>query len=115
MPLLDHFHPPMAPRRHWESFHVNWAGAIADDWHDVRTVLLGVIESLFPRSLVRIRVFQRQPLGGGGGVQLGIRRNEDQRRNLQPDFKRRRQLHGIVSPERHAYRPEVRRVATRAR
>src|SRR3978361_171606 len=30
MPLLDHFHPPLAPRRHWESFHVNWAGSIAD-------------------------------------------------------------------------------------
>jgi hypothetical protein len=30
MPLLDHFHPPLAARRHWESFHVNWAGAIAD-------------------------------------------------------------------------------------
>ncbi len=30
MPLLDHFRPPLFPRRHWESFHVNWAGAIAD-------------------------------------------------------------------------------------
>src|SRR4051812_7757423 len=30
MPLLDHFHPPLFPRRHWESFHVTWAGAIAD-------------------------------------------------------------------------------------
>src|SRR5436309_10674122 len=30
VPLLDHFRPPLAPRRHWESFHVNWAGAIAD-------------------------------------------------------------------------------------
>ena len=30
MPLLDHFHAPLAPRRHWELFHVNWAGAIAD-------------------------------------------------------------------------------------
>jgi Protein of unknown function (DUF4058) len=30
VPLLDHFHPPLAPTRHWESFHVNWAGAIAD-------------------------------------------------------------------------------------
>jgi Protein of unknown function (DUF4058) len=30
MPLLDHFHPPLASRRHWESFHVNWAGALAD-------------------------------------------------------------------------------------
>ena len=30
MPLLDHFRPPLYPRRHWESFHVTWAGAIAD-------------------------------------------------------------------------------------
>ena len=30
MALLNHFNPPLAPRRHWESFHVNWAGAIAD-------------------------------------------------------------------------------------
>src|SRR5262245_58028475 len=30
VPLLDHFHPPLFPRRHWESFHVTWAGAIAD-------------------------------------------------------------------------------------
>jgi hypothetical protein len=30
MPLLDHFHEPLAPRQHWESFHVNWAGAMAD-------------------------------------------------------------------------------------
>ena len=29
MPLLDHFHAPLSPQRHWESFHVNWAGAIA--------------------------------------------------------------------------------------
>ena len=34
MPLLDHFHPPLAPRRHWESFHVNWAGAMADTLND---------------------------------------------------------------------------------
>jgi Protein of unknown function (DUF4058) len=30
VPLLDHFHAPLHPRRHWESFHVTWAGAIAD-------------------------------------------------------------------------------------
>lgn len=30
MPLMDHFRAPLAPSRHWESFHVNWAGAIAD-------------------------------------------------------------------------------------
>ncbi len=30
MPLLDHFHAPLHPRRHWESLLVAWAGAIAD-------------------------------------------------------------------------------------
>jgi hypothetical protein len=29
MPLLDHFHAPLAARRHWESFHSMWCGAIA--------------------------------------------------------------------------------------
>jgi hypothetical protein len=30
MPLLDHFHPPLSQRRHWESFHSAWATKIAD-------------------------------------------------------------------------------------
>ncbi|AMV23871.1 hypothetical protein VT84_05620 [Gemmata sp. SH-PL17] len=30
MPLLDHFHSPLCPRRHWDSFFVTWAGTIAD-------------------------------------------------------------------------------------
>jgi hypothetical protein len=30
MPLLDHFHPPLHPIHHWESFHSNWATRIAD-------------------------------------------------------------------------------------
>lgn len=30
MPLLDHFHPPLSERRHWEGFHSRWAGALAD-------------------------------------------------------------------------------------
>src|SRR5207253_2040895 len=30
MPLLDHFHPPLSERRHWEAFHSRWASAIAD-------------------------------------------------------------------------------------
>src|SRR5437660_5443253 len=29
MPLLDHFHPPLEGRRHWEAFHAWWAAAIA--------------------------------------------------------------------------------------
>jgi hypothetical protein len=30
MPLLDHFHPPLQPHHHWESFHSNWATRLAD-------------------------------------------------------------------------------------
>src|SRR4051794_30135558 len=30
MPLLDHFHPPLSVRRHWESFYSFWACAVAD-------------------------------------------------------------------------------------
>lgn len=29
MPLLDHFHPPLNKRPHWESFHSTWATLIA--------------------------------------------------------------------------------------
>lgn len=28
MPLMDHFRPPLAGTRHWESFHAVWAGEI---------------------------------------------------------------------------------------
>ncbi len=34
MPLLDHFHPPLQPHHHWESFHSNWATRIADALND---------------------------------------------------------------------------------
>lgn len=35
MPLLDHFHPPVAPDHHWESFHSNWATRIADALNEI--------------------------------------------------------------------------------
>ena len=31
MALLDHFHPPLATKRHWHSFHNAWATYIAED------------------------------------------------------------------------------------
>jgi hypothetical protein len=34
MPLLDHFHPPLHPYHHWESFHSNWATRLADALND---------------------------------------------------------------------------------
>lgn len=33
MPLFDHFHPPLQPRRHWTSFHSAWATFIASDFN----------------------------------------------------------------------------------
>ena len=45
---------------------------------------------------MRVRIFHRQPFGSGGGIQSGICRYQYQRRNLCPDFQRRRQLHGII-------------------
>jgi hypothetical protein len=30
MPLLDHFHPPLSKRRHWENMHSAWANALRD-------------------------------------------------------------------------------------
>ncbi len=30
MPLLDHFHPPLSPRRPWESFHAMWVASLVE-------------------------------------------------------------------------------------
>jgi hypothetical protein len=35
MPLLDHFHPPLQGRRHWEGFHGWWAAAIAGSLNEI--------------------------------------------------------------------------------
>jgi hypothetical protein len=35
MPLLDHFHPPLYPRRSWESFHSRWTNSIADQLNEL--------------------------------------------------------------------------------
>jgi hypothetical protein len=35
MPLLDHFHAPLAPARSWESFHSRWANSIGDLLHRI--------------------------------------------------------------------------------
>jgi hypothetical protein len=34
MPLLDHFHPPLLGRRHWEGFHGWWAAELAGSLND---------------------------------------------------------------------------------
>jgi Protein of unknown function (DUF4058) len=49
MPLLDHFHPPLSERRHWEGFHSRWAGALADMLNGE-----GLPENLFAEPAVHI-------------------------------------------------------------
>jgi hypothetical protein len=57
MPLLDHFHPPLSERRHWEAFHSRWASAIADALNQQ-----GLPEHLFAEPTVHI----------GGQVQVAV-------------------------------------------
>ena len=49
MPLLDHFHPPLSERRHWQAFHSRWASALADDLNG-----MGLPENLFAEPAVEI-------------------------------------------------------------
>lgn len=71
MPLLDHFHPPLYPRRHWESFHVTWAGAMADALNE--TLLPdGYFAEEHTHAGARVEIdvatFADDPPGPGGGV-----------------------------------------------
>src|SRR5437867_2775974 len=34
MPLYDHFHDPLASRRHWTSFHAAWATYLSEDLNE---------------------------------------------------------------------------------
>jgi hypothetical protein len=49
MPLLDHYHPPLSERRHWEAFHSRWASAIADALNDHH-----LPENLFAEPTVQV-------------------------------------------------------------
>lgn len=74
MPLLDHFHPPLAPRRHGESFHVNWAGAMADDLNQ-RLLPEGYFAEehaqLGARVEIDVATFADEPSGGAAGHAVG--------------------------------------------
>ncbi len=47
MPLLDHFHPPLSKRRHWENLHSAWANALRDQLND---------ELLPPRYVAEVQI-----------------------------------------------------------
>src|SRR5438874_5269349 len=63
MPLQAHFPPPLFPRRHWESFHVTWAGAIAD----------ALNETLLPDGY-----FAEEHAHAGARIEIDVATFEDQ-------------------------------------
>jgi hypothetical protein len=67
MPLLDHFHPPLVPRRHWESFLVTWAGTIADSLN----------EDLLPEGY-----FAEEHAHAGARIEIDVATFADEKQNL---------------------------------
>lgn len=62
MPLLDHFHPPLTPSRHWESIHAAWAGAMAD---------------LLNKELLPVNYFAEELTGAGTRVEIDVATFQD--------------------------------------
>src|SRR5262249_29118539 len=74
MPLRDHFQPPLHPQRHDESFHANWAGAIADALNQ-ETLPEGYFaeEQIHMGARVEIDVATFQEDEGEGSSQAGTK------------------------------------------
>jgi hypothetical protein len=82
MPILDHFGPPLYPLHSWESFHMRWAGVIADTldrtlpprfFAEVHTHLGTEVGA----DVAEFETLQAQPAGNGAGgvaVQIGAPR-----------------------------------------
>jgi Protein of unknown function (DUF4058) len=70
MPLLDHFHPPLFPRRSYESFHSMWAGQLTGQLN-LRPLPPGYIaENNVHIGVVvaaDVAVFEEERSSGGGG------------------------------------------------
>jgi hypothetical protein len=68
MPLFDHFHPPLYPNHHWESFHSNWATRIADG-----------IAALLPADF---QVEEHTHAGAGFEIDVAAFQNQDAAEDL---------------------------------
>ncbi|HXE54880.1 MAG TPA: hypothetical protein VN541_17800, partial [Tepidisphaeraceae bacterium] len=82
MPLLDHFRPPLYPIRHWESFHGQWAAAIANslnqhvlpkDYFAEMQVHVGSRVEVDIATLHDERPLGRESLENGGVATLPVR------------------------------------------
>jgi len=67
MPLLDHFHPPLDERRHWEGFHSKWTNCLVD----------ALNESLLPEGY-----FAEPNVHAGAAVELDVPTFEEQGNGL---------------------------------
>lgn len=75
MPLLDHFHPPLAAARNWESFHALWAAALVEELNEellpgnyfaeTQLVIGGRVE-------VDVATLEQQGPGQGNGLGLAL-------------------------------------------
>src|ERR1051326_7587168 len=78
MPLLDHFRPPLYPRRHSGSFLSNWATRIADAIAALLPLEFQVEEHTHagPGFEIDVAAFEEQPSLGPGarsGGRVGTR------------------------------------------
>jgi hypothetical protein len=74
MPLLDHFHPPLHPHHHWESFHSNWATRIAD-WLNDRLPAEFIAEEFThngPHLEIDVATFEQGSLGTSGSPAVAL-------------------------------------------
>lgn len=71
MPLLDHFHPPLSQRRHWDSFHGAWAEAIAVHLNQALLPPRYVAEARVKLGVqveIDVATFEEEHAPGAGGV-----------------------------------------------
>jgi hypothetical protein len=83
MPLLDHFHPPLGQRRHWESFHARWAAALFDSLNG----------GLLPPGYFA----ELQVTLGGGRIQVDIATLEEQGNGAAPVSAQSAQEGGVAT------------------
>jgi hypothetical protein len=108
MPLLDPFHPPLKKRRHWQSLHNTWAGALRDqlngsllpaDFFAEVQIKLGTVAE------IDVAAFEEETSGtaaGNGGVTVWAPPRPTHRTALQfthPDLFEVRVFTDVEGPE----------------
>src|SRR5438309_1308646 len=75
MPLLDHFHPPLSKRRHWQNLHSAWANALRDQLNGGLLppgFVAEVSVSLASQVEVDLGTFEEEDAAGRSGAVGGV-------------------------------------------